>query len=104
MLNLTPTQGRVKWRRFAILAVPAPSAGGLVPGSAAERAAKKELDRLDRQIARTGEREAKLHAELAANAADYEKLTELGAQLTAVEAEKTDLEERWLEVASSLEG
>ena len=46
---------------------------GFVPGSAAERAAKKELDRLDLQIARAGEREAKLHAELAANATDYEK-------------------------------
>jgi ABC transport system ATP-binding/permease protein len=87
-------------------AVPAASAasdGGFTPGSAAERAAKKELDRLDRQIARAGEREAKLHAELAANATDYEKLTALGAQLSAVEAERTDLEERWLEVASSLE-
>ena len=78
--------------------------GGFTPGSAAERAAKKELDRLDRQIARAGEREAKLHAELAANATNYEKLTDLGAELAAVEAEKTDLEERWLEVASSLEG
>jgi len=85
-------------------AAPAASGGGFTPGSAAERAAKKELDRLDRQIARAGEREAKLHAELAANATDYEKLTELGAQLAAAEAEKTDLEERWLEVASSLEG
>ena len=83
---------------------PRPPSGGFVPGSAAERAAKKELDRLDRQIARAGEREAKLHAELAANATDYEKLTELGARLAAVEAEKTDLEERWLEVAGSLEG
>ena len=82
----------------------APSGGGFAPGSAAERAAKKELDRLDRQIARAGEREAKLHTELAANATDYEKLTELGAQLAVVEAEKADLEERWLEVAGSLEG
>jgi ABC transport system ATP-binding/permease protein len=81
----------------------APTAGGFVAGSAAERAAKKELDRLDRQIARAGEREAKLHAELADNATNYGKLTELGAQLSAVEAERADLEERWLEVASSLE-
>ena len=78
-------------------------AGGLVPGSAAERAAKKELDRLDRQIARAGEREAKLHAELAASATDYAKLTDLGAQLAAVEAERADLEERWLELAGALE-
>jgi energy-coupling factor transporter ATP-binding protein EcfA2 len=85
-------------------AAPAPSVGGLVPGSLAERAAKKELDRLDRQIARAGEREATLHADLAANAADYARLTELGAQLTAAEAERAELEERWLEVASSLDG
>jgi ABC transport system ATP-binding/permease protein len=77
---------------------------GLAPGSAAERAAKKELGRLDRQIARAGEREAELHAELAANAADYEKLTELGAQLSAAEAERAGLEERWLELASALDG
>jgi ABC transport system ATP-binding/permease protein len=84
--------------------VSVPAGDGFTPGSAAERVAKKELDRLDRQIARAGEREAKLHAELAANATDYAKLTELGAQLAAAEAEKSDLEERWLEVASSLEG
>jgi len=82
----------------------APAAGGLVPGSAAERAARKELDRLERQIARAGEREEKLHAELAANATDYEKLTELGAELSAVETEKAELEERWLHVAGALEG
>jgi len=82
----------------------APAAGGLVPGSAAERAARKELDRLERQIARAGEREDKLHAELAASATDYEKLTELGAELSAVETEKAELEERWLHVAGALEG
>jgi ABC transport system ATP-binding/permease protein len=87
---------------------PAPAAakqggGGPAPGSAAERAAKKELDRLDRQIARAAEREARLHAELAANAADYAKLTALGAELSAAEAERAELEERWLEVASSLD-
>ncbi len=90
----------------ALAAAPAAaavSATGFTPGSAAERAAKKELDRLDRQIARAGESEAKLHAELAAHATDYEKLTALGTRLAAVEAEKADLEERWLEVAGSLE-
>jgi ATPase subunit of ABC transporter with duplicated ATPase domains len=101
--SLTPSsQAQPAAGRPAAAAVPAD--GGFAPGSAAERAAKKELDRLDRQIARTGERAAKLHAELAANATDYERLTELGARLTAVEAEKADLEERWLEVAGSLEG
>jgi ABC transport system ATP-binding/permease protein len=75
-----------------------------VSTAAADRAARKELQRLERQIDRASERESSLSAELAANATDYEKLTELGAQLRVLQAEKAGLEERWLEVASSLEG
>ena len=74
-----------------------------VSPAAAERAARKELLRLERQIERASVRETALNSELAANAADYEKLTELGAQLRVVQAEKAELEERWLEVASALE-
>jgi ABC transport system ATP-binding/permease protein len=81
----------------------APGSGGLAPGSAAERAARKELERLERQIERVAAREDTLHTELAANATDYEKLTELGAKLRAAQAEKADLEECWLAVASALE-
>jgi len=79
--------------------------GGRVapPPAAAERAARKELQRLERQIERASARETALSSELAANATDYEKLTELGAQLRVVQAEKAELEERWLEVASALE-
>jgi len=85
-------------------ATPAPGPdGGLAPGSAAERAARKELERLERQIERAAAREDSLHTELAANATDYEKLTELGAKLRTVQDEKADLEERWLVVASALE-
>jgi hypothetical protein len=40
---------------------------------------------------------------MAANATDYEKLTELGGRLRALQTEKSGLEERWLEVASELE-
>jgi ABC transport system ATP-binding/permease protein len=94
---------RVRARRAA----PAPSVagGGARPVSApaADRVARKELQRLERQIDRASEREASLSAELAENATDYEKLTELGAQLRVLQAEKAGLEERWLEVASSLE-
>ena len=53
----------------------------------------------ERQIEKLSEREEKLHAELAANATDYAKLTELGDQLSALQDEKSALEERWLEVA-----
>jgi ATP-binding cassette subfamily F protein uup len=45
-----------------------------------------------------------LGEEMATHATDYEKLTALGAELRSIQDEKTALEERWLEVAASLEG
>jgi ABC transport system ATP-binding/permease protein len=68
-----------------------------------ERAARKELQRLERQLERLSAREAELAEQLAANATDYEKLTALGADLRTAQAEKADLEERWLTVAAELE-
>jgi ATP-binding cassette subfamily F protein uup len=74
------------------------------PASAAQdRNARKELQRLERQLDRLTQREAALSADLAANATDYEKLTSLGAELRAAQAEKSDLEERWLDIASALD-
>jgi ATP-binding cassette subfamily F protein uup len=80
------------------------SAAGGRPSAAEERTARKELQRLERQLDRLSAREADLSAELAANATDYEKLTVLGAELKAVQAEKSDLEERWLTVAAQFDG
>jgi ABC transport system ATP-binding/permease protein len=68
----------------------------------AQRAAGKEMQRLERQIERLTGRETELSAELAAYASDYEKLIELGQQLRAVQDEKARLEERWLTVAEQL--
>ena len=78
-------------------------AAGPAPGSAgAQRAARKELQRLERQLGRIGEQEAELTRLLAVQASDYQKLIELGAQLRAVQREKTQLEEQWLTVAEEL--
>ncbi len=83
---------------------PAESPQGAPRASAAEeRAARKELQRLERQLERLSAREKELTAQLAANATDYEQLTSLGAELKATQAEKSDLEERWLTVAAELE-
>jgi ATP-binding cassette subfamily F protein uup len=71
--------------------------------AAQERTARKELQRLDRQLDRLSVREAELTALLAANATDYEKLTSLGADLRAVQAGKSELEDRWLTLAAELE-
>jgi ABC transport system ATP-binding/permease protein len=98
------------------------AAGGILPGNplretrppltaavdlpkpaAQERNARKELQRLERQLDRLSAREAELADQLAANATDYEKLTSLGAELRAVQAEKSDLEDRWLAVAGELD-
>jgi ATP-binding cassette subfamily F protein uup len=73
-------------------------------GSAAsrQRAGQKELARLERQITKLTDTEAQLSADLAANASDYTRLVELGAQLRAVQDERASLEERWLEVAEEI--
>ena len=82
----------------------APAAPGAPRSSAAEeRTARKELQRLDRQLDRLTVRETELTELLAANATDYEKLTSLGAELRAVQAEKSDLEDRWLTLAAELD-
>jgi ATP-binding cassette subfamily F protein uup len=73
--------------------------GGAPGGAGAQRAARKEMARLERQIDRLTTQENKLTAALAEHAADYVRLTELGAELRAVQDEKSRLEEQWLEAA-----
>jgi ATP-binding cassette subfamily F protein uup len=81
-----------------------PKSAPPVSAGAGERNARKELQRLERQLDRLSARETELAGQLAANATDYEKLTSLGAELRAVQAEKSELEERWLTVAAALDG
>ena len=74
--------------------------GGSQPGGAgAQRAARKDMQRLERQIDRLTRQEEKLTVALAEHATDYVRLTELGAELRAVQDEKAQLEEQWLEAA-----
>jgi ATP-binding cassette subfamily F protein uup len=91
-------------RRAAAADVPdrpaATTGTGPAPGPAAtQRTARKEMQRLERQIERLSAREAELTAELAANASDYVRLTELGDQLSGVQQEKGRLEDEWLAAA-----
>ena len=73
---------------------------GQSPGMAArQRAARKELQRLERQIERLTAREKEITDLLAAYASDYARLVELGGQLREVQAERARLEEDWLRVA-----
>ena len=66
------------------------------------RAARKELSRVEREIGRLDTREAKLHAEMAEKAADYAATASLDEQLRALQAEKSALEDTWLDLSDQL--
>jgi ATP-binding cassette subfamily F protein uup len=83
--------------------------GSVVPAAdkvvdaGAMRAAKKELARLDRQLQTLADRESRLHAQMAEVASDHEAVLALDADLRALRADKAALEERWLEVAETVD-
>jgi ATP-binding cassette subfamily F protein uup len=81
----------------------APQANRGAGSAGAQRAARKELQRLERQIDRLTVREKELTESLAAHASDYARLVELGAQLREVQAERARLEEEWLTIAEDAE-
>jgi ABC transport system ATP-binding/permease protein len=72
-------------------------------GSAEERAARKNIARIDKQLERIAGQEAALNAEILEHAQDYEKLADLSARLDVLAAEKEELEMEWLEAAETLE-
>ena len=63
------------------------------------RAARKELTRLEREIARLDKREAQIHAEMAAQATDYAAVAVLDGELRDLLAAKELAETAWLELA-----
>ncbi|WP_375477248.1 ABC-F family ATP-binding cassette domain-containing protein [uncultured Jatrophihabitans sp.] len=67
------------------------------------RAARKELDRLERRVATLTRREGQLHEQLAAHSTDYERTAELDAELRGVTAERAAAEDEWLALAQSVE-
>ena len=79
-------------------APPKPSLGG-----GATRAARKDVQRLERTIERLSAREGELHAAMAASATDHARLRELHAELADCTAERERLEATWLEVAETLD-
>ncbi len=87
-------------------AAPSPFTAGSAQASPAarQRAARKELDRLERQLDRVSGQEAELTAALTESASDYTRLIELGGQLRAVQKHKAGLEDRWLAVAEEISG
>ena len=62
-----------------------------------QKAAKKELARIEKQLERRVARISELEAELTQTGNDYEKLATLTNELDSLKAEHAELEEQWLE-------
>ncbi|MFH9608131.1 ABC-F family ATP-binding cassette domain-containing protein [Streptomyces sp. NPDC017448] len=65
----------------------------------ASRAAKKELQKVERQLDKLSTRETTLHQQIAEHATDFEKVAKLDAELRELVTERDELEMRWLELA-----
>ena len=72
--------------------------------AAAARQTRKDLARIESQLASVGTRIDRLHDEMAAVAADYPRLTALQAELDAATSRQTELEDSWLTTAEGLDG
>jgi ATP-binding cassette subfamily F protein uup len=68
------------------------------------RAARKEVQKLERRMLKLDGDEKKLHTQLLDAATDHAKVADLNAQLLAVQAEKEQTETAWLEAAELAEG
>ncbi|MET9363663.1 ABC-F family ATP-binding cassette domain-containing protein [Streptomyces sp. NPDC006632] len=91
-------------RRRMIESAPAPAAAPAakaapVVSAQDARAAKKELQRVERQLNKINERETSLHAQIADNATDFGKVAKLDTELRELIVERDELEMRWLELA-----
>jgi ABC transport system ATP-binding/permease protein len=67
--------------------------------SAASRQARKDLARLETQIARLDERLTALHEQMEAAASDYQRLAELQHEIELISANRGELELAWLQAA-----
>jgi ABC transport system ATP-binding/permease protein len=72
-----------------------------VAASGDSRAAKKELARLERSLAKLDEQAKRLHGEMAAQSTDYTKITTLDEQLRGISAERERIEEAWMLAAEA---
>ena len=73
------------------------------PGSAEERAARKALERVDKQLARLAAQEQVIQGRILDSAEDYTLLATLGAELDVLNGQRDELELAWLEAADVLE-
>jgi ATP-binding cassette subfamily F protein uup len=68
------------------------------------RAARKDLQRIERALDKLAARDAELQEQMAAAATDAALLTTLTADLAALRDEREELEAAWMEASEALEG
>ena len=73
-----------------------------VTSAAEQRAAAKDLSRVERSIVKLDAEERNIHAQMAENAEDHEALARLGRDLKALTVKKGALEEEWLGLSEAL--
>ncbi|MBL1068676.1 ABC-F family ATP-binding cassette domain-containing protein [Streptomyces sp. 7-21] len=100
-------------RRAALARRPAPGAAAGAPArpgqaaprqkpAQAAREARKEIQRIERQLDKLAKQEAALHAELAEHATDFERVAGLDRELKQLAERRDELETRWLELADEV--
>jgi ABC transport system ATP-binding/permease protein len=78
--------------------------GSSAPGQAAQqRQARKDLARVEGQLAKVETEIADLHVQLNAHADDYARLVSLGEKLERAQSRRSELEGQWLELAEAVE-
>ncbi len=75
-----------------------PKAGAVI------RQARKDVQRLERELEKLADRETELHEQMAASASDHRRLGELTDELATLGDERSRVETAWLEAAELLEG
>ena len=81
----------------------APASAPKSKGGGDTRAAKKELSRVEREIARLDTRQTRIEAEMAERAADFPAVARLDEELRTLQADKAALEDSWLELYEATE-
>jgi ABC transport system ATP-binding/permease protein len=72
--------------------------------AAQQRDIKKDIARLERQVARLQDKEEQIHQRMAGAAADHGLLASLTAEIRDVQAQRQALEDEWLKAAERLTG
>jgi ATPase subunit of ABC transporter with duplicated ATPase domains len=90
---------RVAAQQGSAAAPPAAADGGAGPSPAELREARKDMARVERQLARLAEREERIHAAMAEAATDHAAVLGLNGQLREVVEEREVLELEWLAAA-----